>query len=167
MELLVTRYGNQSIGQFGNLGMKLSFDEGADRFILEANDFNTSAGIAEGMRAYLEEIRAKPGKSILIYRDQPTTEALDWTQVSKMGLYDPDGLIRILDGRRIAGVLGSDERYGVGRQIAALSESQGINYRPFRTEAEAMAWLDEETVVSVATRIESTPATNPKPPQNR
>lgn len=133
--------------------MKLTFDEVTDRFILEANDFETSLGIAKGISEYLDEIRARPAKSILVYRDKPTTPSLDWGQIARMGLYDPEGLDEVLQHRKIAGVLGSDERYGVGRQISALAESQGINYQPFRTEAEAIAWLEEDSELAIASRV--------------
>lgn len=46
--------------------LNLSFDESADCFIFEANDFDTSDGVISVARQYLEEFKAQPGKNILI-----------------------------------------------------------------------------------------------------
>ena len=57
--------------------MKLSFDEAADRFIFEANDFDTAASLAAGLSSYLNVLRARPHLSILVYRDNLSTGSLD------------------------------------------------------------------------------------------
>lgn len=119
------------------------------------------------MRSYLEFLRSKPDKSILAYRNEPTAGTLDWSQLRGIGSFDPDGLIKMLGRRKIAGVSGySDEHFGVGRQLSVMAEGQDISYQPCLTEAVAIAWQEEEPDLCAAARISNTQKNNEPNPKS-
>ena len=122
--------------------MKLDYDERNGRFVLDANDFGSADTVATYIRPVIDELRARPGIPVLIHRDAPTTDATSWEKIQRMGAFDPDHLAEALRGRRIAGVLGTEARYAVGRQFSVIAENHGIDYQPFLSEAEAIAYLE-------------------------
>ncbi len=123
--------------------MHFFFDTENNRFVLDANDFDASGGVLAAVRQYLEEFRAKPNCHLLVYRDNPSTSTLDWGLISGIPKLESDEFIATLKTRKIAGVLGNRERFAVGRQVAVMTESLDIRYKPFLTEQEAIAWLNE------------------------
>ena len=90
--------------------LNLSFDESADCFIFEANDFDTSDGVINVARQYLEEFKAQPGKNILIYRDNPISDTMNWSQIMTIPEHGSDEFIEILKDRKIAGIVQSKSR---------------------------------------------------------
>ena len=124
--------------------MKFDFDASANRFVMDANDFDTSLTVTDYLSPVLTALIDRPGTPLLVFRDRPTTGMLDWDQIRASGIVDPLGVVEALRGRKIAGVLGSESRYAVGRQLAAVANSLEINYRPFLAAADAIAWLESE-----------------------
>ena len=121
--------------------MKLTYDSATNRFSIDANDFDTSTGVLEDFRQYIEAFQSHPDADILIYRDNPSTPSMDWQQVSQISSFEKDELIELFRGRRIAGVLPAGDRFGVARQVSSLAELIGVRYQPFRSEQEALTWL--------------------------
>ncbi|RMH21210.1 MAG: hypothetical protein D6701_02760 [Gemmatimonadetes bacterium] len=117
-------------------------DHAARRVTFTASTTLTVADFIEVFEAALENPEFDPTYGRL-WDVRPALDPLDGRQVRAIAAQYAARIEPRLTAGRSALLVGSDVYYGLSRMFAGLSEAARVEFRVFRDEAEAVAWLDE------------------------